>query len=64
VIVYNKDDFRWAEENAAKVDPECLLFLQPEWSKSAEMLPQIIDYVMQHPRWNVSLQTHKFMNIP
>lgn len=64
VIVYNKDDFRWAEENAAKVRPECLLFLQPEWSKSAEMLPQIIDYVMQHPRWNVSLQTHKFMNIP
>jgi 7-carboxy-7-deazaguanine synthase len=64
VIVYNKHDFIWAEENAAKVSEKCKLYLQPEWSKSAQMTPEIIDYVMANPKWNISLQTHKFMNIP
>jgi organic radical activating enzyme len=64
VIVYNKDDFRWAEENAAKLDKKVLRFLQPEWSRAKEMTPLIVDYVMKHPEWNISLQTHKFMNIP
>jgi 7-carboxy-7-deazaguanine synthase len=64
VIVFNKDDFRWAEENAQKTSPDCMLFLQPEWSRAKQMMPLIVDYVMQNPKWNVSLQTHKFMNIP
>jgi 7-carboxy-7-deazaguanine synthase len=64
IIVYNKSDFAWAEEFAAKVSPTCELFLQPEWSKEKEMLPQIIDYVKANPRWKVSLQIHKYMNIP
>lgn len=64
IIVYNKNDFDWAEKNAAQVGPECKLFLQPEWSKAKEMMPLIVDYVMAHPQWNVSLQTHKYMNIP
>ncbi len=64
IIVYNKSDLAWAEEHAARVNNGCRLYLQPEWSKSAEMLPLIIDYVKQHPRWTLSLQTHKFINIP
>jgi 7-carboxy-7-deazaguanine synthase len=64
IIVYNKHDFIWAEQNASKVSDSCKLYLQPEWSKSSEVLPFIIDYVMDHPQWNISLQTHKFMNIP
>lgn len=64
VIIYNKDDFRWAEEQAALVNEDCMLFLQPEWSKSNEMMPLIVEYVMANPRWNVSLQTHKYMHIP
>lgn len=64
VIVYNKNDFEWAEKNALHVSEKCKLFLQPEWSKSKDMMPLITDYVMAHPRWNVSLQTHKYMNIP
>lgn len=64
VIVYNKSDFEWAEEHAARVSPDCELFLQPEWSKEKEMLPQIIDYVKRFPKWKVSLQIHKYMNIP
>ncbi|HEY8935716.1 MAG TPA: 7-carboxy-7-deazaguanine synthase QueE [Cyclobacteriaceae bacterium] len=64
VIIYNKSDFSWAEEFAEKVNPECELFLQPEWSKEKEMLPLIIDYVKNNPRWKVSLQIHKYMNIP
>lgn len=64
IIVYNKSDLAWAEEHAAHVNNGCRLYLQPEWSKSAEMLPLIIDYVKQHPRWTLSLQTHKFINIP
>ena len=64
VIVYNKDDFRWAEEQAALVNKNCMRFLQPEWSRSNEMMPLIVDYVMNNPEWNVSLQTHKYMHIP
>ena len=64
VIVYNKSDFNWAEEFAAEVRPDCELFLQPEWSKEKEMLPLIIDYVKANPQWKVSLQIHKYMNIP
>jgi organic radical activating enzyme len=64
VIVFNKTDFLWAEEHAAHVSNNCKLYLQPEWSKSAEITPLIIDYVMQNPKWEVSLQTHKYLNIP
>jgi 7-carboxy-7-deazaguanine synthase len=64
VVIYNKHDFNWAEEMACKVKLGCKLFLQPEWSKSKEMLPQIIAYVKSNPRWEISLQLHKFMDIP
>ncbi|WP_303318115.1 7-carboxy-7-deazaguanine synthase QueE [Flavivirga abyssicola] len=64
VIVYNKDDFRFAEEQAAKVNKDCILYLQPEWSKRDKVVPEIVDYVMANPKWKVSLQTHKYLNIP
>ena len=64
VIIHNKHDFIFAEEQAQKVNPNAILFLQPEWSKKDEMTPQIVDYVMQNPKWRISLQTHKFLNIP
>ncbi|MCZ4243656.1 7-carboxy-7-deazaguanine synthase QueE [Pedobacter punctiformis] len=64
VIVFNKSDFKWAEEYAQSVSAGCKLYLQPEWSKSKEMTPLIIDYVMANPKWEISLQTHKFLNIP
>ena len=64
VIVYNKHDFVFAEEQAAKVHQDCILYLQPEWSVRERMMPLIVDYVMQHPKWKVSLQTHKYLNIP
>ena len=63
-VIYNKSDFAWAEQYAAKVSKDCLLYLQPEWSKSAEMNPLIIDYVKANPQWILSLQTHKFLDIP
>ena len=64
VIVYNRDDLKYAEEQAAKVNPNCILYLQPEWSKREKVTPFIVDYVMKHPKWKVSLQTHKYLNIP
>lgn len=64
VVVYNKDDFAWAEKNAAQVSEKCRLLLQPEWSKAEKMTPLIVEYVKKHPRWQISLQTHKYMNIP
>ena len=64
VIVYNKDDFNFAEEQAAKVNKDCILYLQPEWSKRDKMVPEIVDFVMANPKWKVSLQTHKYLNIP
>lgn len=64
IIVYHKTDFEWAEKHARLVPNDCELFLQPEWSKEKEMLPLIIDYVKAHPRWKISLQIHKYMDIP
>jgi len=64
VIVYNKSDFEWAEKHARSVSNNCQLFLQPEWSKEKELLPLIIEYVKSNPRWQISLQVHKYMNIP
>jgi len=64
VIIFNRSDFSWAEEHASKVNNNCELFLQPEWSKEKEMLPLIIEYVKNNPKWKVSLQIHKYMNIP
>jgi organic radical activating enzyme len=64
VIVYNQNDLIFAEEQAALVGPDCKLFLQPEWSRKDLAMPLIVDYVMKHPQWKVSLQTHKYLNIP
>ena len=64
VIVFNKHDLVFAEEQAAKVNSNCILYLQPEWSNREKMIPLIVDYVMQNPKWKVSLQTHKYLNIP
>lgn len=64
VVVYHKSDFLWAEQHAAQVTRDCRLFLQPEWSKRDSVTPLIIDYIKQHPQWQLSLQTHKYINIP
>ncbi len=64
VIIHNQHDFIFAEEQAAKTNPNAILFLQPEWSKKEIMTPLIVDYVMNNPKWRISLQTHKFLNIP
>ncbi|MDT0675738.1 7-carboxy-7-deazaguanine synthase QueE [Autumnicola musiva] len=64
VIIFNKHDFKFAEEQAEKVNKDCILYLQPEWSNRDKMMPIIVDYVMQNPKWKVSLQTHKYLNIP
>lgn len=64
VVVFHKTDFAWAEDFAAKVGADCKLYLQPEWSKEKDMLPLIIEYVKKDPKWAISLQTHKYMNIP
>jgi len=63
-VIFHRNDIRWAEENATKVSEGCKLFLQPEWSKEKEMLPVIIDYVKQNQQWEISLQVHKYMDIP
>jgi organic radical activating enzyme len=64
IIVFNKHDFIWAEEQASKVGDECHLYLQPEWSKRNEITPLIVEYVKNHPKWMISLQTHKYIDIP
>lgn len=64
IIVYNRTDLDWAIQEALRVPSTCRLFLQPEWSREKEMLPLIIDFIKKNPRWQISLQTHKYMNIP
>ncbi len=64
VIIYNQHDFKWAEEHAAKVGAQCKLYLQPEWSRKEKMMGAISEYVMQNPKWQISIQTHKYIGIP
>lgn len=64
VVVYNKTDLEWAEKHASMVNPACRLFLQPEWSKSEQVTPLIIDYIKEHPQWEFSLQMHKYIHVP
>lgn len=64
IIVFNKSDFQWAEQHATRVKQGCRLYLQPEWSKHNQMTPALIEYIQQHPQWQLSLQTHKYLNIP
>ncbi|RXF72344.1 7-carboxy-7-deazaguanine synthase QueE [Arcticibacter tournemirensis] len=64
IIVFNKSDLAWAEKYAGMVSPSCKLYLQPEWSKAGEVTSLIIDYVKENPKWEISLQTHKYLNIP
>ncbi|HTF82657.1 MAG TPA: 7-carboxy-7-deazaguanine synthase QueE [Cytophagales bacterium] len=64
MIIYNKTDFEFAENHARRVKSSCKLYLQPEWDKSSLILPQIIEYIKSNPKWNISLQIHKYMNIP
>lgn len=64
VVVYNKSDLVWAEENRKMVGKNCKLYLQPEWSKREEVMPLIIDYVKQNPVWEISIQIHKFIQVP
>lgn len=63
-IIYNQDDFKFAEKQAALVSPKCKLYLQVEWSRKEKMSPLVVDYVKQNPKWQVSVQTHKYLDIP
>ncbi len=64
VIIAAEEDIAWALENASRVSAECKLYLQPEWSRREEILPVIIAFSKENPRWMISLQSHKYMHIP
>lgn len=64
VVIFNKHDFKWAETHAAFTNKNCKLFLQPEWDKREIVTPLIVDYIKTHPQWQLSIQTHKFINVP
>ena len=64
IIVFNKSDFDWAEKYAAEVSDSCKLYLQPEWGKAEKVTPLIIDFIKQNPKWELSLQIHKYINVP
>ncbi len=64
VVVYNKSDFQWGEKFAAIVKKDCKLYLQPEWSKASEVTPLIVEYIKSNPKWELSLQIHKYIDVP
>lgn len=64
IVIFHKSDLAWAEDHSQKVNENCVLYLQPEWSKREQLLPTIIEYVKNHPKWKISLQTHKYLEIP
>lgn len=64
VIVYNMDDFKWAEQHQSRVNKNCKLYLQVEWSVSDKMMPKVVDYVKNNPHWTISVQSHKYIDVP
>ena len=64
IVIFNKSDFDWAEKYAVLVSKKCKLYLQPEWNKASIVTPLIIDYIKSHPQWELSLQIHKYINVP
>jgi len=64
IIIFNKSDFDWAEKYATQVSKNCKFYLQPEWDNAAKMTPLIIEYIKAHPQWELSLQIHKYINVP
>lgn len=64
IIVIDEDDFAWAEHCATRVNNDCYLLLQPEWSRRNEIMPRVIRYIQEYPQWRISLQSHKYMGIP
>lgn len=64
VVVYHPSDLAWAEQHATAVKPDCKLYLQPEWSKASTITPLLVDYIKEHPQWELSLQLHKYINVP
>jgi 7-carboxy-7-deazaguanine synthase len=64
VVVYNKTDFAWAEQHAAQTAPDCKLYLQAEWSRRHQMMPLMVDYIKANPQWQLSLQVHKYIDVP
>ena len=64
VVVFNKHDFDWAETYAKQVSPSCKLYLQPEWDKTAQITPLVIDYIKANPQWELSAQLHKYIQVP
>lgn len=64
IVIFHKSDLAWAEDHSQKVNENCVLYLQPEWSKREQLLPTIIEYVKNNPKWKISLQTHKYLEIP
>ena len=64
IIIYNNHDFKFAEQESKKVNKNAILYLQPEWGKREEMMPLMVDFIKKNPKWKISLQTHKYLNIP
>ena len=64
VIIFNNDDFKWAETHREKVNNHCRLFLQVEWSVTEKMMPKIVEYVKNNPEWSISVQSHKYIDVP
>ena len=64
VVIFNKHDFEWAEMYASQVSKDCKLYLQPEWDKAPVVTPLIVEYIKAHPEWELSLQVHKYINVP
>ena len=64
IIVFNKSDFEWAQTWSNQVTSSCRLLLQPEWDKRDQVMHLLVDFVKQNPRWQISLQTHKYIGVP
>jgi 7-carboxy-7-deazaguanine synthase len=56
--ILDKHNREWAKDNKIEYS------LSPEFSQMEENVKKIIAYIQIHPHWKLSLQTHKWINIP
>lgn len=65
VIIFNNSDFNFALDEQLKIKlKNCKFYLQSEWDKKGINYSLITDFVKKNQNWQISVQTHKYLNIP
>ncbi len=64
VVIHAQSDLKWAEDQLNQCPEGIPAFLQPDFYRLNEALTWIVEYIQAHPNWRLSLQWHRYLNLP